>query len=53
MRQLVYHLIGMNRVFASLLAAEPPPQLTADHINADPVSVCRDSAETAAAIGPP
>jgi uncharacterized protein (TIGR03086 family) len=44
-RQLVDHLIGMNRVFAALLADEPPPRRpAADHIEADPVGAYRDSA---------
>jgi uncharacterized protein (TIGR03086 family) len=44
-RQLVEHLIGMNRVFAALLADEPPPpRPAADHIEADPVGAYRDSA---------
>jgi len=41
---MVDHLIGMNRVFAALLADEPPPQRTADHIEDDPVGAYRDSA---------
>jgi len=43
-RQLVHHLIGMNRVFAALLADEPPPQPAADHVEDDPVRAYRDSA---------
>ncbi|MHB1737904.1 MAG: TIGR03086 family metal-binding protein [Actinomycetes bacterium] len=45
-RQLVDHLIGMNRVFAALLAGEPPPRRAADHIEIedDPVGAYRDSA---------
>jgi uncharacterized protein (TIGR03086 family) len=44
-RQLVDHLIGMNRVFAGLLADEPPPRRpAADHIEDDPVGAYRDSA---------
>jgi Glyoxalase-like domain/Mycothiol maleylpyruvate isomerase N-terminal domain len=37
-RQLVNHLIGMNRVFAALLAGQPPPpRPPADHAEDDPV----------------
>ncbi len=36
-RQLVHHLIGMKRVFAALLADEPPPRPAADHVEDDPV----------------
>jgi uncharacterized protein (TIGR03086 family) len=43
-RRLVDHLIGMNRVFAALLAGEPPPQRAADHTEADPVGAYRESA---------
>jgi len=43
-RQLVDHLIGMNRVFAALLAGEPPSRRDADHIEGDPVGAYRDSA---------
>ena len=42
MRQLVNHLIGMNRVFAGLLADEPsPPRPSADHVEDDPVGAYR------------
>ena len=44
-RQLVNHLIGMNRVFAALLAGEPPPpRPSADHVEDDPAGAYRDSA---------
>jgi len=44
-RQLVDHLIGMNRVFTALLADEPPPpRPAADHIENDPVGAYRNSA---------
>jgi uncharacterized protein (TIGR03086 family) len=44
-RQLVNHLIGMNRVFAALLTGQPtPPRLSADHVEDDPVGAYRDSA---------
>ncbi len=36
-RRLVHHLIGMNRVFAALLADDPPPRPAADHVEDDPV----------------
>ncbi|MGD0924282.1 MAG: TIGR03086 family metal-binding protein [Streptosporangiaceae bacterium] len=54
-RQLVNHLIGMNRVFAALLAGQPPPpRPSADHIQDDPVGAYRDSAATLqAAFGRP
>jgi uncharacterized protein (TIGR03086 family) len=54
-RQLVNHLIGMNRVFAALLADEPPPpRPSADHAEDDPVASYRDSAVTLqAAFGRP
>lgn len=42
--QLVDHLIGMNRVFAALLAGEPPPRRAADDIEGDPAGAYRDSA---------
>ena len=54
-RQVVNHLIGMNRVFAALLADEPPPpRLSADHVEDDPVGAYRDSAAALqAAFGRP
>ncbi len=37
-RQLVNHLIGMNRVFAALLADQPPPpRPSADHVEHGPL----------------
>ena len=54
-RRLVNHLIGMNRVFAALLADQPPPpRPSADHIEDDPVGAYRDSAAMLqAAFGQP
>jgi uncharacterized protein (TIGR03086 family) len=54
-RQVVNHLIGMNRVFAALLAGQPPPpRPSADHVEDDPVGAYRDSAATLrAAFGRP
>ena len=54
-RELVNHLIGMNRVFAALLAGQPPPpRPPADHIEEDPVGAYRDSAAVLqAAFGRP
>jgi len=44
-RQVVNHLIGMNRVFTALLAGQlPPPRPSADHVEADPACAYRDSA---------
>jgi uncharacterized protein (TIGR03086 family) len=44
-RQVVNHLIGMNRVFAALLAGEPPPpRPSPDDVEVDPVGAFRDSA---------
>ena len=44
-RRVVNHLIGMNRVFAALLAGQPPPpRPAADHVEDDPVRAFRDSA---------
>jgi uncharacterized protein (TIGR03086 family) len=44
-RQLVNHLIGMNRVFAVLLADESaPPRPAGDCVEDDPVGAYRDSA---------
>ncbi|HEY2080720.1 MAG TPA: TIGR03086 family metal-binding protein [Streptosporangiaceae bacterium] len=44
-RQVVNHLIGMNRVFAALLAGEPPPpRPSEDHVEDDPVGAYRASA---------
>jgi uncharacterized protein (TIGR03086 family) len=44
-RQVVNHLIGMNRVFAALLARQPPPpRPSADHVEDDPVGAYRGSA---------
>jgi uncharacterized protein (TIGR03086 family) len=44
-RQVVNHLIGMNRVFAALLAGQPPPpRPSADHTEDDPAGAFRDSA---------
>jgi len=54
-RQVVNHLIGMNRVFAALLADQPPPpRPSADHVEDDPVGAYRDSAAALrAAFGGP
>ena len=54
-RQVVTHLIGMNRVFAALLAGQPPPpRPSAEHVEADPVGAYRDSAAALqAAFGQP
>ena len=54
-RQLVNHLIGMNRVFAALLAGQPPPpKPSADHAEDDPAAAYRGSAATLlAAFGRP
>ena len=54
-RQVVDHLTGMNRVFAALLAGQPPPpRPPADHIEADPAGAYRDSAAALqAAFGRP
>jgi uncharacterized protein (TIGR03086 family) len=44
-RQVVNHLIGMNRVFAALLVGEPPPRRpSADHAGDDPAGAFRHSA---------
>ena len=53
--QVVNHLIGMNRVFAALLAGQPPPpRPSADHVEEDPVGAYRDSAAALlAAFGGP
>jgi uncharacterized protein (TIGR03086 family) len=54
-RQLVNHLIGMNRVFVALLAGQPPPpRPPADYIEEDPAGAYRDSAAALlAAFGRP
>jgi uncharacterized protein (TIGR03086 family) len=54
-RQVVNHLIGMNRVFTALLAGQlPPPRPSADHVEADPACAYRDSAAALqAAFGRP
>src|SRR5215468_3281591 len=54
-RQVVNHLIGMNRVFAALLAGQaPPPRPPADHVEDDPAGAYRDSAAALlAAFGRP
>jgi len=54
-RQVVNHLIGMNRVFTALLAGQlPPPRPSADHVEADPAGAYRDSAAALqAAFGRP
>jgi uncharacterized protein (TIGR03086 family) len=54
-RQMVNHLIGMNRVFATLLAGQPPPpRPSADHVEDDPAGAYRDSAAALqAAFGRP
>ena len=54
-RQVVNHLIGMNRVFAALLAGQPPPpRPSADHVEDDPAGAYRDSADALlAAFGRP
>src|SRR5438876_11143104 len=52
-RQLVNHLIGMNRVFAALLADQPPPpRPSADHVEDDPVGAYRDSGRAAGRVRP-
>lgn len=46
-RQLVDHLIGMNRVFTALLADEPAPRrAAAGHVESDPVGTYRETAAT-------
>ena len=54
-RQVVNHLTGMNRVFAALLASQPPPpRPSADHIEDDPAGAYRHSAAALqAAFGRP
>jgi uncharacterized protein (TIGR03086 family) len=54
-RQVVNHLIGMNRVFAALLANEPPPPRPSDdHVEDDSVGAYRASAAALqAAFGQP
>jgi uncharacterized protein (TIGR03086 family) len=54
-RQVVNHLIGMNRVFAALLADQPPPpRPSADLVEDDPVGAYRGSAAALqAAFGRP
>jgi uncharacterized protein (TIGR03086 family) len=54
-RQVVNHLIGMNRVFVALLAGQPPPaRPPADHVEDDPVGAYRSSAAALqAAFGRP
>ncbi len=54
-RQMVNHLTGMNRVFAALLACQPPPpRLSADHVEDDPAGAYRDAAAALqAAFGQP
>jgi len=54
-RQVVNHLIGMNRVFVALLADQPPPpRPPADHVEDDPVGAYRGSAAALrAAFGRP
>jgi uncharacterized protein (TIGR03086 family) len=54
-RQVVNHLIGMNRVFAALLAGQPPlPRPSADHVEDDPVGAyCDSAAALQAAFGRP
>jgi uncharacterized protein (TIGR03086 family) len=43
-RQLVNHLVGMNRVFAALLGDQSPPRPSADHLGDDPPGAYHDSA---------
>ena len=46
-RALVDHVIGMNRVFAALLAGQtPPPRPAPDHVDRDPVGAYRQTAST-------
>lgn len=53
--QVVNHLIGMNRVFAALLAGEQlPPRPSAGHVEGDPAGAYHDSAAALqAAFGRP
>jgi uncharacterized protein (TIGR03086 family) len=54
-RQVVNHLIGMNRVFVALLAGQPPPpRPSTDHVEDDPAGAYRGSAAALlAAFGRP
>lgn len=50
MRQLVNHLVGMNRVFVALLSDRTPPQTTADHLGDTPQDAYHDSAAALQAV---
>ena len=54
-RQVVNHLIGMNRVFVALLAGEPPPPRPSEgHVEDDSVGAyCGSAAALQAAFGRP
>src|SRR4051794_28904111 len=43
-RELINHLVGMNRVFAALLREQAPPERGGDFLGDDPVGAYRDSA---------
>jgi uncharacterized protein (TIGR03086 family) len=52
--QLVDHLIGMNLVFAALLAGDAPPRRNPAHVEDDPAAAYQDSAvRLLAAFGQP
>jgi uncharacterized protein (TIGR03086 family) len=44
-RQLIVHLVGMNRVFIAAVNDEAPPDRSADPLGDDPVAAYRDSGE--------
>ncbi len=42
-RQVVGHLVGMNRIFTALLTEQAPPESRLDHLADDPVEAYHDS----------
>ena len=49
-REVVAHLVGMNLVFAALLADQRPPERGVDRLGEDPGGAYRDSAATLQAV---
>ncbi|MBU3061516.1 TIGR03086 family protein [Nocardia sp. NEAU-G5] len=49
-RDVVAHLVGLNRVFVAMMGAGPMPDQGQDHLGEDPVAAYRDSAVALTAV---